>query len=162
VIKIFLAGFAAVALLWITGCTSVGSNNVYFAGFNKHRSPTSRTNEGNMELFGFSKDYKKGDWGFETGVNTYVDSYEQQSYSLFSKISHEKFRTKYITPVVAANCTYKGRSYDNDSMKTICSPLLSLRIGTEKGIFGYITAVPKVGKLTNGFVMLELGYRFVN
>ena len=160
--KIFLASFAAVALLWITGCTSVGSYNVYFAGFNDHRNPDSRTNDGNMEYFGFSKDFKKNDWGFETGVNTYVDSYRQQSYSLFTKISHEKFRMKYITPVIAANCSYKGRSHDNDSMKTICSPPLSLRIGTEKGIFGYITAVPKVGKLTNGFVMLELGYRFAN
>jgi hypothetical protein len=159
--KIFLIAYSAVALLWITGCTSAGSNNLYFAGFNKHMSPNSRTNEGNMELFGFSRDYKKDDWGFETGVNTYVDSYDQQSYTLFSKISHEKFRMKYITPVLAANCTYKGRSHDNDSMRTICSPPLSLRLGAGKGIFGYFTAVPEVGNLTNGFVMLELGYRFV-
>ena len=68
---------------------------------------------------------------------------------------------KYITPVLAANCSYKGRSHNNDSMRIICSPPLSLRLGTEKGIFGYFTAVPKVGTLTNGLFMLELGYRFV-
>jgi len=142
------------------GCVSTGTSNFYFLGLNKHAEPTPRTVEGNMNYWGYSRDYEKDDWNFENGVNTYEDSYGQQSYTIFSRLSHDRYRTKYFTPVISFNCSYKGKSYDSDAMKLICSPPLSLRIGADRGFFTHFTAVPKLGDLTNGFIMAEFGYRF--
>ena len=158
--KICAAGWPGVLCLAMSGCVSTGTSNFYFLGLNKHADPTPRTVEGNMNYVGYSRDYEKDDWDFENGVNTYEDSYGQQSYTIFSRVSHDRYKTKYLVPVISFNCSYKGKSYESDAMKLICSPPLSLRVGAEKGLFTYITLVPKIGDLTNGFIMAEIGYRF--
>lgn len=153
-------GCMATMVLAMTGCVSTGASNFYFLGLNKHAEPTPRTVEGNMNYVGYSREYQKDDWGFENGVNTYEDSYGQQSYTIFSRLSHDRYKTKYLRPVISFNCSYKGRNYTSDDMKLICTPPVSFRVGTDKGIFAHITAVPKLGSLTNGFIMAEIGYRF--
>lgn len=147
-------------LLLLSGCVATGTSSLYFAGFNKHAEPTPKTNEGNMNFVGYTRDYAQGDWNFETGASTYVDSYNKQSYMLFSNVSHEDYHYRYFTPVISLHCAYKGNSYENDSMKVICAPPLSLRFGAEHGLFVYVTPVPKVGTLTNGFVSALIGYKF--
>ena len=158
--KIRAAGWTGILGLAMTGCVSTGASSFYFLGLNHHADPTPRTVEGNMNYVGYSREYEKDNWDFENGVNTYEDSYGRQSYTVFSRVSHDRYKTKYVVPVVSFNCSYKGRSYDNDSMKVICSPPVSFRVGAEKGLFAHITPVPKLGNLTNGFIMAEIGYRF--
>jgi len=151
---------ALMQLLLVAGCTATGASNLYFAGYIKHAEPTPSTNEGNMRFIGYSRDYEKDDWNFETGASTYVDSYHKRSYMIFSNVSHDDYRTRYVTPVLVLNCAYKGNSYVKDSMKLICVPPVSFRIGMDHGFFAYITPVPKVGTLTNGFISAILGYTF--
>lgn len=146
--------------LSLSGCVATGTSSLYFAGFNKHAEPTPRTNEGNMGFVGYSRDYEKDDWNFETGVSTFVDSYHQQSYMAFSNVTHDEYQSRHFAPVLSLNCAYKGDSYTSDSMKLICAPPLSLRIGKQLGFFGLVTPVPKIGTLTNGFVSVLFGYRF--
>jgi hypothetical protein len=153
-------GFMAIFFLAMTGCVSTGASNIYFLGLDHHASPTPRTVEGNMNYVAYSREYEKEEWGFENGVNTYEDSYGQQSYTIFSRVSHDRYRTKYVVPVVSFNCSYKGKNYTSDDMKLLCTPPVSFRIGADRGFFTYITAVPKLGNLTNGFIMAEFGYRF--
>ncbi len=152
--------FTSVLWLWLSGCVGTGASSLYFAGFNKHAEPTPSTNEGNMGFVGYSRDYERDNWNFETGLSTYVDSYNQQSYMVFSNVSHDEYRTAYFTPVVSLSCSYKGDSYTSDRMKLICGPPLSLRLGKDQGFFGLITPVPKLGTLTNGFVSVLFGYKF--
>jgi len=149
-----------IQLLLVTGCVSTGTGNLYFAGFIKHHRPTPKTNEGDMNYFGLSGDFERDKWNFETGASTFVDSYNKQSYMIFSNVSHDDYRWRYLTPVVSLHCAYKGNSYYDDSMKLICAPPVSLRVGPDKGLFVYITPVPKFGHLTNGFVSALFGYRF--
>ncbi len=113
-----------------------------------------------MRYVGYARDYEKDDWNFENGVNTYRDSYGQQSYTVFSRLSHDDYRLKYLVPEISFNCSYKGKSYYNDDMKLICSPPLSFRVGADSGLFAHITPVPKLGDLTNGFIMAEIGWKF--
>ncbi len=147
-------------LLLVSGCTATGASNLYIAGYIKHAEPTPKTNEGNMRFIGYSRDYEKGDWNFETGASTYVDSYHKRSYMIFSNVSHDDYKTRYVTPALVLNCAYKGNSYVKDSMKLICVPPVSLKIGPDHGFFGYLTPVPKVGTLTNGFISVIVGYKF--
>jgi len=41
--------------------------NLYFAGLLFHFDTAPENNDGNMEYFGLSRDFKKGNWIFETG-----------------------------------------------------------------------------------------------
>lgn len=158
--KIRAAAWSGVLCLAVTGCVSTGASSFYFLGLNHHAEPTPRTVEGNMNYVGYSREYEKDNWDFENGVNTYEDSYGRQSYTIFSRVSHDSYKTRFVVPEISLNCSYKGSSYDNDSMKLICSPPVSFRVGAEEGFFAHVTPVPKLGKLTNGFIMAEIGYRF--
>jgi hypothetical protein len=153
-------GMSVSAALLATGCASTGNHSVEFAGVVKHAKPTPKTNEGNMHYLAYAQDYKHNAWNFENGIGTYKDSYHQQSFMLFSNVSHDKVKTKYLQPTIGLNCTYKGTSHNNDKMKVVCSPPIKFRIGEHKGFFAYITPVPKIKGLTNGLVSKEVGYKF--
>ena len=113
-----------------------------------------------MEYLALSKDYKKGNWLFETGAGTYIDSYYLRSYMVFSNVSHDRFTYNWIKPMVSLTCTYKGKELNNDARETICAPLPKIRIGKHKGLFSNITYIPKYKELTNGFIGIEFGYKF--
>ena len=149
-----------ITALLLTGCASTGNHSVEFAGVVKHTKPTSKTNEGNMQYLAYAKNYKHQAWNFENGIGTYKDSYHQQSFMLFSNISHDKTNTRYLQPTLGLNCTYKGTSHNNDKMKVVCSPPVKFRLGEHKGLFAYITPVPKIKGLTNGLISMEVGYKF--
>ena len=153
-------GLSVGAALLVTGCASTGNHSIGFAGVVKHAKPTPKTNEGNMNFLSYAKDYKHNDWKFENGIGTYKDSYHQQSFMLFSNISHDKTNTRYLQPTLGLNCTYKGTSHNNDKMKVLCSPPIKFRTGYHKGLFAYITPVPKIKGLTNGLISMEVGYKF--
>ncbi|MEH6639336.1 MAG: hypothetical protein V7717_08695 [Porticoccaceae bacterium] len=108
--KIRAPAWSGVLCLAMTGCVPTGASSFYFLGLNHHAKPTPRTVEGNMHYVGYSREYEKDNWDFENGVNTYVDSYGQQSYTIFSRVSHDSYKTKYVVPEVSLNCSYKGRN----------------------------------------------------
>lgn len=161
VLNIYKLLLITVALSTTSGCaTTNGAQSIYFLGVTKHFQPTDKTNEGNMNYVAYSREYAKGDWRFENGLGTFVDSYDKRSYSIFSNISHEQYKWKYLQPVMSLQCANKGSSYDNDKRKTICAPLPKLRIGGKDKLFADLSAIPKIGTLTNGMVNLEVGYKF--
>jgi hypothetical protein len=143
-----------------TAQANTPQNNIYFFGAADHLKGHAGQNNGNMDLFAYSRDYKKGNWNFENGAGTFVDSYHKRSYIAFSNISNDRIKTKYVQPVIGLNCMYKGKSYNSDEMQTVCSPPIKLRIGKQKGLFAYLTPVPKIKGVTNGFISLEVGYKF--
>lgn len=134
--------------------------NIYFAGALKHFDTAPENNEGNMEYLALSKDLKKGNWMFETGAGTYIDSYHKRSYIFFSNISHDKYTYNWFKPMLSLACTYKGEELYSNSREVICAPLPKLRIGKSKGLFTNLTFVPKLKKLTNGFIAIEFAYKF--
>ncbi|MEZ5541677.1 MAG: hypothetical protein R3F42_06500 [Pseudomonadota bacterium] len=155
-----IPGAFLLSLLLLSGCVATGTSSLYVYGYDKHFEPTPRTNEGNMGFVGYSRDYSRDKWNFETGISTYVDSYSKQSLMVFSNVSHEDYRYRYFTPVISLNCAYKGNSYEKDTMKLICTPPVSLRFGADTGLFVNVTPVPKVGSLTNGLISALIGYKF--
>lgn len=134
--------------------------SVYFFGYLKHVVSDSRDHEGNMDLLGISRELRYGKWVFDTGVNTYVDSYNVRSYTLFSKISHADVRYAWFTPLLSVGCTNKGKDYDSDARQTYCFPIPTLRVGKPTGLFADAFALPKIGDITNGWVAVELGYKW--
>lgn len=135
-------------------------HSIYFAGLTQHIKPGAKTREGNMELLGYSMLFKKDDWRLEPGVNTYVDSYSQRSYTAFVDISNDNYAYAYFRPVLSISCMHKGTSYDSDQMATECWPLLKLRVGGPTKLFANVIPVPSTGGRTNGFVALEVGYNW--
>jgi len=133
---------------------------LYVYGYLKHFNPRPTVHEGGMELLGFSKELHHGLFQFDTGANTYVDSYGKRSYSVFSDISHADFNYGILTPVLGLTCTYKGADYDSDRMQTYCLPVPKVRIGEKTGVFANLAGLPKVGSYTNGWLALELGYKW--
>ena len=79
---------------------------------------------------------------------------------MFTDISHDSFYFFYIRPVVSLSCMHKGNSYERDEMKSRCAPLLKIRIGDEKNLFANIVPVPYVKGVTNGWIAVEVGYRW--
>lgn len=137
--------------------------NLYFTGSVKHfntLNTASDVKEGNMELLALSKDYKKGNWMFETGFGTFIDSYHIRSYMFFSNVSLDRFTYNWFKPILSLGCTYKGKEHHSDKRKIICASLPRLRIGKHKGLFTNVTLIPKYKKLTNGFIGIEFGYKF--
>jgi hypothetical protein len=132
----------------------------YFFGYLKHVKDDPRNHEGNMRLFGVSKEMHYGDFQFDTGVNTYRDSYRRQSYTIFSNISHEDYRLKYLTPMLGVALTNKGKDYDSSERQTYLLAVPKLRIGAREGLFIDISGLPKIGDITNGWVALETGYKW--
>jgi hypothetical protein len=151
--------FAGLACYWGIGqAEQYGS--IYFLGYTKHMQPKPQTREGNIDYIGISKELHYGKFQFDTGVNTYVDSYSKRSYSIFTNVSHSDYRYGYITPVLGLACSYKGVGYDTDAMGVICFPMPKVEIGKKSGLFALVTVIPPFGDLTNGLVGLELGYKW--
>ena len=113
-----------------------------------------------MEYLALSKDFRKGNWMFETGAGTYIDSYHLRSYMVFSNVSHDRFTYSWFKPMLSLTCSYKGKELNNDTRETICAPLPKLRIGKGKGLFANMTYIPKYKEITNGFIGVEFGYKF--
>lgn len=137
-----------------------GKNSIYFFGYLKHVVNDSRNKEGYMELIGYSREFCYGNFIFDTGVNTYVDSYDVRSYSLFSNVSYENFQYKIVTPMLEMGVTYKGKDYDTSEMQTYPFIIPKIRIGAGSGLFADFSGLPKIGDITNGWVALELGYKW--
>ena len=113
-----------------------------------------------MDYLGFSVEYKTDGKRFDTGIGTYIDSYDKRSYNVFSDISDERFIYGNFRPLLGFYCSYKGRGYDTSSMKLLCFPLLKFRVGGDDGLFTKITAIPHIGTITNGLISAEFGYKW--
>ena len=75
--------------------TDKSSNySIYVAGLLYHFDTAPENNDGNMEYLALSRDFQKGNWLFETGAGTYLDSYYKRSYLIFSNITHNRFKKK--------------------------------------------------------------------
>ena len=148
-------------LLW-TQALAYGaeSQSVYFLGLASHADPNPKTHEGNMWLLGYSREYQVNSWQLEPGVNSYIDSYDIRSYTVFMDISHDDFKYTYFRPMLSLSCMYKGISHDNDEMAFRCYPLLKIRIGGETNLFANIIPIPYVSGVTNGLIAVEVGYRW--
>ena len=136
------------------------TNSVFFLGVKKQFNPVNVEGEKNLKYFAYAKNTEYQNWNIETGVGTFEDSYDKRSYLVFSNVSNDRFNTRYLQPTVSLSCAYKGYSHEHDDKKWYCAPPLKLRIGKEKGLFTYITPVPRINDDTHGFVAMEVGYRF--
>ncbi len=158
----FKQGF--ITLVVCLPCISFAAENdgysVSFYGYVKHAQAKPSTHEGNMSYFSVAKSKRTAKVDLESGIGTYIDSYHQRSYMIFSNVTSPRIKTKYFQPAIGLNCSLKGSSYSSEEKRWICSPPLKLRIGKSKGLYAYVTPVPKLGKLTNGLVSLEVGYKF--
>ena len=134
--------------------------SLYPMGFVRHFIVKPKANDGNLDYIAGSKSSKKDGWTFENGAGTFIDTYHQRSYMIFSNISHDNYKYGIYTPMLNVHCAYKGYSYSKDDRKIQCYPSFKLRIGRDKGFFTNIMPVPKVGSLTNGLVTIEIGYKF--
>jgi len=155
-----------VLLVGICLITSLYSTDVfkgvslYPFGYVKHSKPTPQTHEGSMEYFGISKIFVNEKWTFDTGVGTFVDSYSIRSYKVFTNVSHRDFTWGVLTPILSLELYSKGKGYESNQKHQFLYPGFKVRVGNEDGLFMYIQPVPKLGTLTNGFVAIEVGYRF--
>lgn len=140
--------------------SQAAKHNIYFLGLSQHFQSKSKTRNGNMALLGYSRNVERKPWHFENGAATFIDSYNLRSYVVFSNISHDNIGTTHIKPTIGLNCAYKGYSYSHDRKRWLCTPPVKFRIGKEKGMFAYVTPVPKISGLTNGLISLEVGYRY--
>jgi len=134
-------------------------NTIYFYTYIKHFEPTPETNE-NLKWIGYSRTFQREKWRFVTGAATYVDSYSVRSYAVFSDISHDDFRLSWVRPALSAQCHYKGRDYGSTERQFYCFPVPKLKFGGDEGLMANLAAVPKLGKITNGWASLELGYQW--
>ncbi len=140
--------------------TPGGKNSIVFFGYVKHVVNDSRNKEGYMAPIGYSRELCYGKFAFDTGVITYVDSYNVRSYALFSNVSYEGFHYGIMTPMVEIGITYKGKDYDTNEMQTYPFIIPKVRIGARDGFFADFSGLPKIGDITNGWVALELGYKW--
>lgn len=133
---------------------------LYPFGATFHFKVSSETNDGNLNFLAISKTTKKNNWNFENGIGTFVDTYHTRSYIAFSDISHDNYKYGFITPMLSANCAYKGYKHSTKKRRIQCFPLLKFRLGNNKGFVLKIAPMPKVKKITNGQISFELGYTF--
>lgn len=139
-----------------------GKNALYVFGWVQHADTYERTNEGYIELIGYSREFELGKFTFDTGFNTYVDSYHIRSYSIFSNVSYAPLHYKFITPMAVIGVTNKGKDHDSDARQTYPLIIPKIRFGGRDNIpvFADISALPEVGGITNGWVALEVGFRW--
>lgn len=135
-------------------------HSIYFASYVRHFQPQEETRDGSMDNLGYSAEFQIDDWQIEPGINTFIDSYNKRSYSLFTDISHEHYAYPYYRPVLSLSCMYKGIQYSSDEMALRCYPLIKFRIGDETKLFANIVPIPHVGDTTNGFIAVEIGYKW--
>jgi hypothetical protein len=141
-------------------CCGEEYGTIIFYGYLKHVVSDPRNHEGNMDLLGFSKEINVARFGFDTGANSYVDSYRKRSYAIFSNISHEDYHFGILTPMLEVGITSKGKDYDKPGRQTYPFLIPKLRLGARDGLFVDLSGLPKVGSITNGWLALELGYKW--
>lgn len=134
--------------------------SIFFAGYLNHRQPIPQTNEGLINLLGYSREYANDKWKVEPGINTYIDSYSLRSYTAFVDISHDTYAYKYFRPILNLSLMYKGVGYSSDEMRVKLIPMLKFRIGGDTKLFANIIPVPPIDDETNGFVAVEFGYKW--
>lgn len=137
-----------------------GKNSIIFFGYAKHVVNDSRNKEGYIEAIGYSRELCYGKFMFDSGIATYVDSYDVRSYALFSNVSYEDYRYKLLTPMLEIGVTNKGEDYDSDERQTYPFIIPKIRIGAGDGFFVDFSGLPKIADITNGWVMFELGYKW--
>ena len=133
---------------------------VYPLGGSFHFKKEKKTNDGNLNYFALSKFDHKDAWHFEKGVGTFIDTYHVRSFIAFGEVSHDNYKYGLITPLLNAHCAYKGHTHKHKGRRLQCFPVLKFKIGRDKGAFLKVTPVPKLGKLTNGQIVFEMGYKF--
>jgi hypothetical protein len=134
--------------------------SIFFAGYLKHLQPIVQTNEGLTSLLGYSREYTDRKWKIEPGINTYIDSYSLRSYTAFVDISHDTYAYKYFRPIMNLSLMYKGIGYNSDDMRVKLIPLVKFRIGGDTKLFANIVPVPPIENETNGFVAIEVGFKW--
>lgn len=134
--------------------------SIVFYGHLRHVVNDPRNNQGNMELFGVSRDLEYNHFRFDTGVNTYIDSYRMRSWSIFSNVSHDSLNYGLLTPMLEIGITNKGKDYGSHERQTYPFIIPKIRIGERTGLFADISGLPKIGTITNGWVAFELGYKW--
>ena len=155
------AALALTLLLAVPTALAFESRDIfYFYGYVKHFEPTPRTNEGNMKYLGYAREFPYGKWRFTSGGATYVDSYRVRSYSVFSDVSHDDVAFGILRPALSLQCQSKGRNYTSQDRQFICFPLPKVRIGADDGFLMNVSGAPKLGKLTDGFVVAEFGFKW--
>ena len=132
----------------------------YFAAWVEHIHPGPGDRSGYMEYLGYSKDLRNGLWHFDTGATTFIDSYRQRSFSIFSNVSSDRFVYGYFRPTVELVCAYKGTSINSNKRAIFIFPLPMVRIGAATGLFADVAAVPPLGSLTSGWVGAEFAYKW--
>ncbi len=151
---------AALALLLAaTPAVAESPNTLYFYTWIHHFEPTPETNE-TLKWVGYSRKLQHDKWRFDTGLSTYVDSYSVRSYAVFTDVSYDDFRLPLVRPALSLQCHYKGRDYGSTERQFYCFPMPKLKFGADDGFMANLAAVPKLGDITNGWVLLELGYQW--
>ena len=139
---------------------SFGEYAIYPFGGSFHFKKEKQTKNGNLNYFAVSKFEHKDAWHFEKGIGTFVDTYHVRSFIAFGEVSHDNYKYGLITPLINAHCAYKGHTHKNKGRRLQCFPSLKFKIGRDKGVFLKVTPIPKLGSLTNGQIVFEMGYKF--
>jgi hypothetical protein len=133
---------------------------LYPFGGSFHFKTTEETKNGNLNYIALTKTLEKKAWNIETGIGTFVDTYHVRSYIGFSDISHDDYHYGIITPLLSANCAYKGYEHSSKKRQLRCFPLLKFKLASGKGFVVKITPIPKYKDVTNGQLSFEFGYKF--
>ena len=156
--KLIALVFTFLALFQTSYAEEYGT--IIFYGNLKHALTDSRNHEGNMELIGFSKEFNIDKYRLDTGFSSYLDSYHKRSYVVFSNISHQDYHYGIVTPMLEVGITNKGKDHDSSERKTYPFLIPKLRFGANEGLFVDLSSLPKIKGLTNGWLAIEIGYKY--
>lgn len=134
--------------------------SVYFYGYLKHVDRHPGFREGGMDFYGFSKETSYDAFQFDSGANTFIDSFGKRSFSVFSDVSHANYRYGMFTPMLRLVCIKKGSGFDTERMHTDCYPVPKIRIGARSGVFADVTLIPQLGDYADAMGLIEFGYKW--
>ena len=152
-----------ILLLAWAGCQPASADdhwNLHFYGYLKHVDRHPGYREGGMDYVGLSRETSYEASQFESGANTFIDTFGKRSYTVFSDVSHASFRYEMVTPMLRLACIRKGTGSDLSRMNTNCYPVPKIRIGARTGLFADVTLVPQIGDYADAMGMIELGYKW--
>ncbi|MBK7312451.1 hypothetical protein [Candidatus Aalborgicola defluviihabitans] len=163
--KIFTNSFmrSCILLLVCAGCQPAFAEDhwsVNFYGYLKHVDREPGYREGGMDYFGVSKEASYEAYQFDSGANTFIDTFGKRSYSVFSDVSHADFVYGMLTPMLRLTCIHKGRGSDTSRMVTNCYAVPKIRIGARTGLFADVTLIPQIGDYADAMGMVEFGYKW--
>jgi hypothetical protein len=148
-------------LVW-AGCQPASADDhwsVNFYGYLKHVDRHPGYREGGMDYFGVSRETSYESFQFDSGANTFIDTFGKRSYAVFSDVSYANFRYDLFTPMLRLTCIRKGTA-DSDAMRTSCYPVPKLRIGARTGLFADVTLIPQMGDYADAMGLIEIGYKW--